>query len=142
MLRFRQRPASFRAGLAALLLVWVLPALQPALVAQQKSGLNTTAPRLIHKVEPEYSPEAREAGLEGTVVLGVEVRTDGKAHDIRVQRRLGMGLDEKAVETVRLWKFEPGTRDGKPVAVPATIEMNFRLSGLPADRPKKDDQQE
>ena len=142
MLRFRQRPASFLARLAALPLVWVLAALQPALVAQQEPGLKTTAPRLIHKVEPEYSPEAREAGLEGTVVLSVEVGTDGKAHDIRVRRSLGMGLDEKAVETVRAWKFEPGTRDGKPVAVQATIEMNFRLSGLPADRSKKDDKQE
>jgi TonB family protein len=113
-----------------------------SLAAQQPSGLKTTAPRLIHKVEPEYSEEAREAGLEGTVVLGIEVGADGQAHDIRVLRTLGKGLDEKAVETVRLWKFEPGTRDGKPVAVQATIEINFRLSGLPADRPKKDDKQD
>lgn len=47
-----------------------------------------------------------------------------------------MGLDEKAVEAVRLWKFEPATRDGQPVAVPATIEINFRPLGLPADRRK------
>jgi TonB family protein len=132
--------AGYFEGLATLLLAWVLPVMQPSLVAQQESG-KTIAPRLIHKVEPEYSQEARDAGLEGAVVLGVEVGTDGLAHDIRVLRRLGMGLDEKAVATVRSWKFEPGTRDGKPVAVPATIEMNFRLSGLPADRPKREKQE-
>lgn len=133
------RRAGFSVGFATLLLV-VLPVLQPSLGAQQESG-KTIAPKLIHKVEPEYSQEARDAGLEGTVVLGVEVGTDGLAHGIRVLRRLGMGLDEKAVETVRSWKFEPGTRDGKPVAVSAAIEMNFRLSGLPADRPKKEKQE-
>jgi TonB family protein len=87
-------------------------------------------------VEPEYTPEALEAGLEGTVVLSVEVGADGAARLSRVLRRLGMGLDDKAVEAVQLWKFEPGTRDGKPVAVTATIEINFRPPGLPADRGK------
>jgi TonB family protein len=125
--------------LTALLLVLVVPGVQSALRAQQESEPKTTAPRLIHKVEPEYTAEAREAGLEGTVVLGVEVGTDGTAHDIRVTRSLGMGLDEKGVEAVRLWKFEPATRDGKPVAVKATIEINFRPPGLPADRGKDAD---
>ena len=139
MLRSRQRTTGFVAALTALLLSLVVPGLQPTLVAQTKSEQETLMPRLIHKVEPEYTPEALEAGLEGAVVLRIEVGTDGAAHDIRVARSLGMGLDEKAVEAVRLWKFEPATRDGKPVAVPATIEINFRPYGLPADRAKGTD---
>jgi TonB family protein len=78
-------------------------------------------------VDPEYSQEAQDAGLEGTVVVRVEVGTDGKAHEGRVEKSLGMGLDEKALEAVKLWTFEPGTRDGAAVAVRATIQMNFRL---------------
>jgi TonB family protein len=88
-------------------------------------------------VEPEYTDEALKAGREGTVVLSVEVGIDGAAHDIRVLRSLGMGLDDKAVEAVQLWEFEPGTRDGQPVAIAATIEVNFRPPGLPADRGKQ-----
>ena len=136
MQRSRRRPAGFQTVFVVLLLVCVLAALPSSLAAQQKSEDRPNAPRLIHKAEPEYTQQALEAGLEGTVVLGVEVGADGSAHDIRVMRRLGAGLDEKAVECVRLWKFDPATRDGKPVAVKATIEMNFRLPGLPADRPK------
>jgi TonB family protein len=51
-----------------------------------------------------------------------------------------LGLDEKAVEAVRQWKFEPATLDGTPVAVQATVEVNFRAPGLPADRGKSDKQ--
>src|ERR1039458_5778921 len=57
----------------------------------------TRAPTLQHKVEPEYSEEARKAKLQGTVVLSLSVNTDGKAEDIKVLRGLGMGLDEKAI---------------------------------------------
>jgi protein TonB len=52
---------------------------------------------------------------------------DGRAHDIRVQRSLGMGLDESATETVKTWIFEPATKDGKPIAVPITVVTTFKL---------------
>jgi len=52
---------------------------------------------------------------------------DGKPRDVRVQRSLGMGLDEKAIEAVRSWKFEPAKKDGQPVAVQVNVEVNFRL---------------
>jgi protein TonB len=55
------------------------------------------------------------------------VDTDGRAHRIRVRSGLGLGLDEKAIEAVQTWKFRPGTRNGTPIAVPATIYINFRL---------------
>ncbi len=90
-------------------------------------GGGVTSPSIIYKIEPEYSEEARKAKYSGTVVLYVEVDTTGKARNLRVVRSLGLGLDEKAIEAVNKWKFRPGYKDGKPVTVAATIEVNFRL---------------
>jgi len=90
-------------------------------------GGGVTAPQLLFKVEPEYSEEARKAKYQGTVVLYVEVDASGRARNLRVIRSLGLGLDEKAIEAVNKWKFRPGYKDGKPVTVAATIEVNFRL---------------
>ncbi len=90
-------------------------------------GGGVSSPRLLQKVEPEYSEEARKAKYQGTVMLAVEVWEDGMAHNIRVLRSLGLGLDEKAVEAVRKWKFSPGKKDGKPVRVAAQIQVSFRL---------------
>jgi periplasmic protein TonB len=87
-----------------------------------------TQPKLIYSPDPEFSEEARKAKYQGVVVLKVLVGTDGRVHDAHVARSLGMGLDEKALETVRLWKFEPArAKDGKAVDVYASIEVNFRL---------------
>jgi TonB family protein len=90
-------------------------------------GGGVTAPVLLYKKEPEYSEEARKAKYQGTVLLYIEVDPSGKATNIRVQKSLGLGLDEKAMEAVKQWKFKPGYKDGKPVTVAATIEVNFRL---------------
>jgi len=90
-------------------------------------GGGVSAPALLRKVEPEYSEEARKAKYQGTVQLAVEVWPDGRAHNIRVIRSLGLGLDEKAIEAVQKWTFAPGKKDGQPVKVQATIEVNFRL---------------
>src|ERR1035437_1618786 len=90
-------------------------------------GGGVTAPVLLFKKEPEYSEEARKAKYQGTVMLYIEVDPSGKAVNMRVQHSLGLGLDEKAIEAVRQWKFKPGYKDGKPVTVAATIEVNFRL---------------
>jgi len=90
-------------------------------------GGGVSSPTLLYKKEPEYSEEARKAKYQGTVLLYVEVDSSGRATNIKVQRSLGLGLDEKAIEAVRQWKFKPGYKDGKPVTVAATIEVNFRL---------------
>jgi TonB family protein len=87
----------------------------------------TTAPKVLHKVDPDYTKEAKDAKIEGTVVLTVEVHPDGRAHNMHVERSLDPGLDQKALEAVKQWEFRPGKKDGKPVAVAATIEINFRL---------------
>ena len=92
-----------------------------------KVGGEVSAPRVLRKVDPEYTTEAHDAKLSGSVLLSVVIGTDGTAHDINVVKPLGMGLDEKAVEAVQKWHFEPGMKDGEPVQVRAQIEVNFRL---------------
>jgi TonB family protein len=86
-----------------------------------------SAPRAIYNPDPEYSDEARKAKFQGNVVLSLVVDPLGHVRDIHVARSLGMGLDEKALEAVRKWKFEPGMKDGYPVAVQVNVEVNFRL---------------
>jgi len=90
-------------------------------------GGGVSAPRALYSPDPEYSEEARKAKYQGTVVLWVVVGPDGRPKEVRVQRSLGLGLDEKAVEAVRQWKFEPAKKDGSPVAVQINVEVNFRL---------------
>src|SRR5579872_654396 len=91
------------------------------------SSPGVTPPKLLQKVEPEYSDEARAAKLQGSAMIYVEIGPDGLAHNARVLRPLGLGLDEKGLEAVAKWRFQPGTKDGQPVPVAATIEINWRL---------------
>lgn len=84
-------------------------------------------PRAIRRTEPLYTQRARDQKVEGTVELAMEVWEDGKAHNIRVIRSLGHGLDESAIECVKQWRFVPGQKDGKPVRVAVEIHVNFRL---------------
>jgi TonB family protein len=90
-------------------------------------GGGVSPPKELYAPEPEYSEEARKAKYQGVCVLYVEVGPDGKAHNIHVSRSLGLGLDEKAVEAVRTWKFVPGLKDGKAVTVAVNIEVAFHL---------------
>jgi protein TonB len=90
-------------------------------------GGGVSAPTVLSKVEPEYSEEARKAKWQGTVVLSLIVDEQGRPQNLKVLRSLGLGLDQKAIEAVEKWRFRPGMKDGKPVPVMATIEVNFRL---------------
>ncbi|PSH03880.1 MAG: energy transducer TonB [Acidobacteria bacterium] len=90
-------------------------------------GGGVSAPRVIYKVDPEFSDEARRNKFQGVVVLRVVIGTDGRIHDIKVQRPLGMGLDEKAMAAARQWRFEPGKKDGRPVPVEVSMEISFHL---------------
>ena len=103
----------------ALLLAFGLGAEKPAPV--------TTAPRKILSPEPEYTEQARTKRIEGSVVLKGEIGTDGRVTNIRIARGLGHGLDQRAVECLRKWKFESAMRQGEPVTVQANFEINFRL---------------
>jgi periplasmic protein TonB len=84
-------------------------------------------PELLSKIEPEYSEPARKARHQGTVLLAVDIGSDGRPRNIRVVRGIGMGLDEKAMEAVSTWRFRPALLHGRPVAAPITVEVNFRL---------------
>jgi TonB family protein len=90
-------------------------------------GGGVSAPRLLYKVEPEYSEDARKAKWQGMVLLSAIVDEKGRPRNIKVLRSLGLGLDEKAIEAVQKWVFKPAVLNGVPVAVTATIEVNFRL---------------
>ena len=92
-----------------------------------RPGRGVTAPRVIYQTDPEFSEEARKAKYQGTCVLGLIVDASGRPTNIRVINALGMGLDEKAIESVRNWKFEPGQKDGHPVAVEIAVEVDFHL---------------
>jgi len=90
-----------------------------------REGSGVTAPRVIFAPDPEFSEEVRKAKFQGTVVLFLVVGIDERAHDARVIRSLGMGLDEKALEAIGQWRFEAGRTDGNPVAV--QVKVSFRL---------------
>jgi TonB family protein len=84
-------------------------------------------PKLLSKTEPEYTQQARDSKVQGTVVLYAEVSKTGAVENIKVVKGLDSGLDANAIAALKQWKFEPGTKDGKRVRVAATIEINFRL---------------
>jgi TonB family protein len=86
-----------------------------------------SAPRRISGQEPEFSEYARVAKYQGTIILSLVVDPSGAAEDVAILAPIGLGLDEKAVEAVRAWKFEPGMKDGQPVAVKLKVEVDFRL---------------
>lgn len=93
--------------------------------ASQDAGV--IAPELIQKVEPKYTQEARDAKIQGSVKLYLEVSPEGVPEKIAVLESLEPGLDQNAIEAVKAWRFRPGMKDGQPVRVKATIEVNFRL---------------
>ena len=90
-------------------------------------SFGVSPPVPIYKVDPEYSEEARKARFSGTVILSIVVDEHGLPTNFKVVRPLGMGLDEKAVEAVRKWRFVPGKKDGHAVAVLARVDVNFHL---------------
>lgn len=91
-------------------------------------GSGVTNPVLLVKTTPSYTDEAVKAKVQGIVLLRAVIRKDGSVTDIEVLRGLGYGLDERAIEEIATqWKFRPGTLQGKPVNVLATIEVMFNL---------------
>lgn len=98
-------------------------------------GGDVLQPKVLKKVEPSYTQEARDARLEGSVLLSIVVSEEGRAEEIKIVRKLGSGLDEQAVDCVEQWLFQPGTKRGTPVRVFATVEVNFRLSAKPSRPP-------
>jgi TonB family protein len=86
-----------------------------------------TPPHLVHNVNPDFSDEARRKKIEGVVTLTLVVDTEGQPTAVQVVSPLGHGLDEKAVEAVRRWRFQPAMKDGNPVAQKITAQVSFHL---------------
>ena len=91
------------------------------------AGPGIRPPEISENSEPEYSEEARIARHEGTVLLQADVAVTGEVKNVVLVRSLGLGLDERAVEAVRHWRFKPARRGRDQVAFRATFEVNFRL---------------
>jgi len=81
--------------------------------------------RSIYSPNPEYTKKARKARVQGAVTLALTVGTDGRAHDIKVLKRVGYGLDEKAVDAVQEWRWEPALEDGTPKESKILVEVSF-----------------
>jgi TonB family protein len=125
----RRRPAGWapRLGIVAGALALLLPlaAYQSEVYKSGEPGLSL--PKVVASVQPQYTPEAKDAKIQGTVAVGLEVNAEGKAQNMYIIRSLDKGLDENAIAAISQWTFQPGEKDGKPVTVFATIEVNFRL---------------
>ena len=109
-----------------------VPTAQPSLHGASKSPAQPaqfTAPKLLDKREPEFSQAARDAGVSGTVILSFIVDPDGIPRQVTIVRPIGFGLDDKAVEALKHWRFAPATLNGKPVNAAASADLNFRLVG-------------
>lgn len=95
--------------------------------AVYRPGRGVSIPHGTYMPSAEYSEKARKKKIQGNVTLSAIITSTGEVADVKVDKGLGYGLDEKAVEAVRRWKFQPAMKDGKPVSVGIMIETNFRL---------------
>jgi protein TonB len=92
-----------------------------------RPGSGITPPGLLREVKPDYSEDARRRGIAGDVVLEIVVRRDGTVGDVKLLQGLGAGLDERAINAVRAWRFSPAKRFGTPVDVLVEVAVEFKL---------------
>src|SRR5215472_3023132 len=102
--------------------------------AQQSPGMGSTvtAPVPVYTPNPPYSEEALKAGVSGVVEVDIMVDAAGNVQDARVVKPLGHGLDEKALETIRTWRFKPAMHNGVPVGGSMTVQVRFQSSASPS----------
>ena len=92
-----------------------------------RPGSGIEPPKLLREVKPDYTEEARVRRLAGEVVLEIVVRRDGSVGDLKIVKGLGGGLNERAVQAVRQWRFSPARRLGTPVDVIVEVAVEFKL---------------
>jgi protein TonB len=92
-----------------------------------RPGSGISPPSLLREVKPTYTDEARRRNITGDVVLEIVVRADGTVGEIRLLDGLGSGLNQRAIEAVRQWRFSPARRFGQPVDVLVEVAVEFRL---------------
>jgi TonB family protein len=90
-------------------------------------GGGVSAPQVVHSVEPEFTDDARRANYQGNVSVQLIVDSEGNPQNVRLVSHLGMGLDEKAIQAVKQYKFHPAMYQGHPVAVQIVIDVDFHL---------------
>lgn len=112
--------------LVALAAALPLTALQAERRIYRVGDSGGSAPKILFKEEPKYTEEARDAHLQGAVLLTAIVGEDGRFSDIQVKRSLDPGLDSNAIEAVHKWVCRPAEKDGTAVPVSVRIEVNFR----------------
>jgi TonB family protein len=95
--------------------------------ATRTRGIRGVHPSAIYQPFPEFSDRARQKKQQGNVMVALVVNREGLAENVRIQRPLGYGLDEKALSYVRTWRFKPAEVDGEPVAMPISVEVTFHL---------------
>jgi protein TonB len=93
----------------------------------RRIGGGVSAPEVLFAPSPEFSEEARKAKVSGNVLVYLQVDEQGRPTHIRVLKGIGMGLDEKAIEAVRQYRFKPAMEDGRPVTVEMNVEVNFNI---------------
>jgi TonB family protein len=103
----------------------LIVAFAPALLLAQSWG--TRPPRIVSRTEPQYSEEARRAGVNTTITVRLMVNENGMPQDIQVVHGAGFGLDESAIRAIEAWRFEPGAKEGKPFPASTHVELNFSL---------------
>ena len=92
-----------------------------------KVGGDVSQPRVLHKIDPQYTEEGRAGKISGTCTLRIVVTAEGRADDIQVVKSLEPSLDLSAMQAIAQWDFQPGMKDGVPVSTQATVEVNFKL---------------
>jgi TonB family protein len=92
-----------------------------------RPGTGITAPAIVREVKPDYTEEGRRRHLEGDVVMEIVVRSDGSVGSVKLLQGLGAGLDQRAIDAVRQWRFSPAKRYGVPVDVIVEVAMEFKL---------------
>lgn len=90
-------------------------------------GGDVRPPKLVHYVEPEFEGDSKEAFVEGTVKISTVITLEGEPVECRVVGSLTSGQDKRAMDAVKQWRFQAGTKSGKPVKVRVTVEVGFRL---------------
>jgi TonB family protein len=117
-------------GGAAVAAVSAFPIAAPAQTTTvYKPGKDVTLPSVVREVKPEYTPEAKAQKIQGSVWMAVVVLDSGDVGDVQITKSLDAehGLDQQAIKAAKQWKFKPGMKDGKPVAIEVTVEMTFTL---------------
>jgi len=115
-----------------------LPAPRPDTSGTYRPGHGVTAPKLIFQREAEFSEEARRKHISGNCRVALVVDVDGRVKNVRIVRSAAAGqpenlraaaqtLDDKAIEAVKQYRFEPAMFEGRPVPVALNVEVNFRL---------------